>query len=702
MPTVGSRARWDRCSDVLDLTVPMVEVWLAGAKLGEYGSDLEALNAASAHADTLTAHAPVDVEYEIRRDAMKYIVHRRIVGPDAPALGPVLTISSTALTLTLDRPASGPTQIDRYEIEQLSGSTWNQIASGISVFDASNEHAVTGLMASTSYSFRCRAVDTTERASEYSYSSGTTSAGAANQTPVWGTVPTIDIQAGSSVDISGYASDPDGDQLVFSKVSSTNPPTMFMSSAGVATLGSATPVGAQSMVVKADDGAASANKTINFNVTAVSTGTEYFIEPGVPTYDAAVAGVQPGDTITVRRGTGTRGPLKIQNLNPVGSPVTIRSDPAGQVTIRASGTSSGGFIFHFANCHNFVLDGTTSGVTYGFRVLYSSATTPGRPTAFVQYTGGTDDFVFKNVDIDGGWPASAPASPAIGIQHNDKTVLRQNGLFCDGIEIHNCRVRNVATEGMYIGPNYSDPTRPLKNVLIHDNILANCGWDGIQGKAWWEGTNAVYNNVLTDCGNDLSETQAQLCGISVLSGPVSIYNNQVYGAGQQGIQAFTSAGPPDNSTSFADGSYGPYDTFVAYIYNNVVTDTGRYSGTIAGTGITVGQTAGAVSVSGRVYSNTVVNCDDTSITNNGDGAGDFTKNNICAGNNANTPTGAAQSGNTTSTSPAALFVAPELNNFKLLAETDAVVGSIGTDYSSTDIEGTSRAGTASRGAYEYS
>ena len=93
---------------MLDLTVPMVEVWFAGAKLGEYASDVEALKAASLHADSLPLLAESD-EYEIRRDTMKYIVHRRITGPDAPALGPVLTISSSALTVTLDRPASGPT-----------------------------------------------------------------------------------------------------------------------------------------------------------------------------------------------------------------------------------------------------------------------------------------------------------------------------------------------------------------------------------------------------------------------------------------------------------------------------------------------------------------------------------------------------------------------------------------------------------------
>jgi hypothetical protein len=672
-----------------------VELWLGATRLGTYPDQGEATEAALVHAGDDT-----DATYEIRFPAVKINVHRRITGPDAPALGPVLTISSTALTVTLDRPASGPTRIDRYELERLVGSTWTQIASGAGIFSADGEYPDTGLTASTSYSYRLRAVDSTERASEYSYSTGITSTGAVNQAPVWGTVPTLTIQQGSSQSIASYCSDPEGSQLTFSKVGTT-PDNVTVTGPGVVTVGAGATVGTSTLTVRAYDGALGANKDITLQITAASTGTNWNIASGVSTYNAAQ--VQPGDTITVLRGTGTRGPLVIDNLNPTGTPVTIRSDPAGQVIIRASSTSSGGFILNLKNCHNFVFDGTTSGVTYGFKVMYSSATTPGRPSSFVQFTGGTDDFEFKNVDVDGGWPTNAPASPAVGIQHNDKTVLRQNGLFCDGIEIHHCRVRNVATEGMYIGPNYSDPTRPLKNVLIHDNILENCGWDGIQGKAWWEGTNAVYNNVLTNCGIELTETQAQLTGISILSAPVSIYNNTVLTTGQQGIQSFTSAGPPDGYNA---NGYGPYTGFISYIYNNVVARSGQQNGSTAGTGITVGQTAGTVPQSGRVYSNTVVNCKDRSITNNGDGAGDFTKNNVCAGNTvdgaeANTPTGATQTANTTSTAPASLFQ-PGTDNYHLLAETAAVTGSIGTDYSATDIEGTPRTGTASRGAYEYS
>ena len=251
---------------MLDLTVPMVEVWFAGAKLGEYASDVEALKAASLHADSLPLLAE-SVEYEIRRDTMKYIVHRRITGPDAPALGPVLTISSSALTVTLDRPASGPTSIDRYEIEQLSGSTWNQIASGIAIFSADGEYPVTGLTASTLYEFRCRAVDTTERASEWSYAEGTTSAGAVNQAPVWDASVSLTIKQGESASLVPYVSDPEGDPITFSKIIGGTTGTT-VSLAGVISVADTVPVAAYTPEISASDGDLSAVKTINLEVTA--------------------------------------------------------------------------------------------------------------------------------------------------------------------------------------------------------------------------------------------------------------------------------------------------------------------------------------------------------------------------------------------------------------------------------------------------
>lgn len=99
----------------------------------------------------------------------KWHIKRRIVGPDAPELGTVTVISSTALDIPLSRAATGPTQISAYSLERSSGGgSATVIATGIDIFGAGGTYHDTGLTAATTYTYRCRAVDTTSRYSQYS------------------------------------------------------------------------------------------------------------------------------------------------------------------------------------------------------------------------------------------------------------------------------------------------------------------------------------------------------------------------------------------------------------------------------------------------------------------------------------------------------------------------------------------------------
>jgi hypothetical protein len=467
---------------MLDLTVPMVEVWFSGAKLGEYANDIEALKAASLHADSLPLIAE-SVEYELRRDTMKYIVHRRITGPDAPALGPVLTISSTALTVTLDRPASGPTQIDRYELERFNGSAWVQIASGLSIFGASNQYADSSLTASTAYQYRCRAVDTTQRASEYSYSSGTTSAGASNTAPVWqsGTLA-LSVQAGSSVALSPYCSDPEGDQITYTLIDTTpNDSTITVSLAGTIQTTRATTVGVNAVVVRASDGLLTASKTIQLTVTAAAVaGDTFYIESGVVTYDGAANGVNSGDTVIIR--AGTRGPLRIQNLNGNSSAdITVKNESTGVATISGSAT----FILHVVDCNYVTFDGSNySGATYGIKVQRSSSSASA--TALVKISNLCKYISFTYMEVDGkvtNWTGSpAPGIPTgIQLQHNE--LIRTGALagqFQEGRTVDHCYIHNVAGEGIYAGPNYTATSMPMKGMTLTNNRIEDTGRDAIQ------------------------------------------------------------------------------------------------------------------------------------------------------------------------------------------------------------------------------
>jgi parallel beta-helix repeat protein len=687
---------------MLDLTVPMVEVWFSGAKLSEHASDVEALKAASLHADSLPLLAE-SVEYELRRDTMKYIVHRRITGPDAPALGPVLTISDTALTVTLDRPASGPTTIDRYELERYNGSAWVQIASGLSIFGAGMAYPDSGLSASTAYQYRARAVDTTERASEYSYSSGTTSSGVANQAPVWTSPINLSLQQGSSVSIAGYASDPEGDQLTFAKVSSSPSAAniVLISGPGVMTATAACPAGVYVLTVEASDGALATNGTITLTVTAASTGTNFDIATGVPTFDAATAGVRPGDTITVLRGTGTRGPLKITGISgTLANPITVRGDTSGVVTIRRSAGLSSGFVFHLDNPRYCVVDGYLASASRGCGIKVMSATNTAtnkdNPASWLQVGGRFTDVRVRYVEVDGGYPTKSDRG--VGIQCKDGTITRQAnpGDWRENMVVEYCYVHDTGNSAMYLGGNYVANELPWKNATVRYNTIANIGNAGITAKCWWDGTNLIHNNSIDTTGT-FPVNPNQRCGISVMSGTADLYNNTILDASAggndqtpNGVQCFTDIGPLAGVT---ETGYGAYTTFVVRAYNNVIARA-------ADKGLNANKNGSCTPVEPYFYNNTVVSCGGIGISTTSTSGG-FVRNNIALSNGTNISGSATATNNLTTGSLSSVFTAPESDNYHLSAERAAVDGT-GTDISATDIEGTSRAGTASKGAYEYS
>jgi hypothetical protein len=680
-------------------------VWFAGAKLGEYANDLEALKAASLHADSLPLIAE-SVEYELRRDTMKYIVHRRITGPDAPALGPVLTISSTALTVTLDRPASGPTQIDRYELERYNGAAWVQIASGLSIFGASNQYADSSLTASTAYQYRCRAVDTTQRASEYSYSSGTTSAGASNTAPAWqsGTLA-LTVQAGSSVSLSPYCSDPEGDQITYTLVDTTpTDTTISVSQSGVLQTTAATAVGANTVVVRADDGALTASKAIALTVTAASTGQTFTILAGTATYNASA--VQPGDTIIIEGDVnGNRGPLMITNANgSASSRITIRNPTTKRINLGATAAST--FVFVVNGCSYVTIDGGFVGSQYG--LLFTAPNSSSGVGHFVKLVGFNHHVTIRNFEVDGKITSFSTASGVpIGVGLHDNLLLRTSypGVFQQhDLLVENFYIHNVRGEGIYAGPNWTTGACPLKDIEICNGLIEDTGRDGCQVKAWYEGENSIHDLVCNRVGRNSNDEAGQRFGISVASGKADVYNNVINGSGESGIQFYTQNGP-DSDVTF--NSYGPYSEFISQCYNNLVHDTGLIdTGTVnAGNGIIVSADSSLrVKTTPKIYNNTCVAIENYGVNISTAGAG-FLRNNILL--DCGTAAYSLGSGGTTQTNNLTVgtvsntFVAPELENYHLKAEQTAA-GTIGIDISSADIEGTSRAGTASKGAYEFS
>ena len=240
-------------------------------------------------------------------------------------------------------------------------------------------------------------------------------------------------------------------------------------------------------------------------------------------------------------------------------------------------------------------------------------------------------------------------------------------------------------------------------MTFRDGVIEDTGREGIQAKSWLEGTNEIYNIDCRRVGRNASVDEPnQTSGISVLDGKANIYNCRVFEAGGQGIQYYNNGVFSTGNALFEN--YGPYTTMVSECYNNVSADGGQVTPSASKDGITVGAAAGAIKPRVHVYSNSVANNPEDGISTNGNAdAATVVENNIILGNGGSATSlsaGGTGVGNYTTGTAAATFAAPTTEDFTLIAER-AAAGTLGTNYSATDIDGTSRAGTASRGAYEY-
>lgn len=170
-----------------------IEVWRDGALVSRHRVEREAVESALAHSESRG-----DGDYELRFPPVKVIVRRTITAPDAPALDTPVPTGETTMNVGLSRPATGPTTISSYYLERCSDyeelgenstGSWAVIASGLTIFGSMNVYNDSGLTNGTTYYYRLRAVDTTERYSQYSaVVSATTSAVVSDTTAP--TVPT--------------------------------------------------------------------------------------------------------------------------------------------------------------------------------------------------------------------------------------------------------------------------------------------------------------------------------------------------------------------------------------------------------------------------------------------------------------------------------------------------------------------------------
>lgn len=126
----------------------------------------------------------------------------------------------------------------------------------------------------------------------------------------------------------------------------------------------------------------------------------------------------------------------------------------------------------------------------------------------------------------------------------DKPWTQYPNYVSNKITIDNCYVHDVAGEGMYIGNTapdgdpYHDGLIPqrMDSVTISNNMVSDCGWDGIQLSNARNG-GLIYGNKVTNFG--LIDMDGQRAGI-IMGGNTqgSVYNNDISNGMGNGIQFF--------------------------------------------------------------------------------------------------------------------------------------------------------------------
>lgn len=446
-----------------------------------------------------------------------------------------------------------------------------------------------------------------------------------------------------------------------------------------------------------------------------AVAAEHFVSSNVSEVNCEVfgGGVGAGDRIILE--SGARDTLKIRNCRGTAQrPVVVTNDPAGSgpTIIRRGSANSKGFILSCSDCEHFVLDGSAGwrgssttascGVQGGENscgILVTSTSAGDGPSAYIAFIGSSSNFTVRGVEVDGRWPDVS--TDGIGISVNDQSFNQSDnpGKWRENILIENNYIHDVEGECLYVGPNWEfegnvDDLK-LRNIEIADNLITDCGWDGIQLKSAIEGVNRIHHNVVLRTGKAIDDSASQHIGISFYeSGNGFIHHNWIEDAGEHGIQHFLHRIPP---------SFG---VMQSSIYNNVIIAPGR-TGPQPGKGITVSRNDQAAQPRTTIFNNTIISPEDSGILIGGSvSAGGVIRNNIVAdagGSAISAPDRVTTSTNRTGSSASMNFVNALSLNFRLRDNSSAVDTGSPIVYPDDDFDGTPRpqGSQPDIGAYEY-
>lgn len=300
--------------------------------------------------------------------------------------------------------------------------------------------------------------------------------------------------------------------------------------------------------------------------------------------DGSKLGISPGDTICIE--AGKREYLWFENFEGTQDQPLVFINCGGQVVI--SNTTKWGI--SISNSKYFKILGTGDpAYKYGIKI-------DGVATVGVSFNRLTTDFEAGYIEVNKslGVGCSAKTDPEC-----DKPETWRGNFVMRNVDIHHFYVHDAGTkeaggEGFYIGHSFFNGIdKPcgklyphnIENIKVHDNIIENIAWDGMQVSCAISGTE-VYNNSIKNYG--LLKNGAQQAGLVVGGGSKGkFYNNTI-----------------DNGTGAGMSVFGQGDV---YVFNNMISNIGQ-------NGIFIDDRTTASGLGFHVYNNTVVNAKLNGIT----------------------------------------------------------------------------------------
>lgn len=263
------------------------------------------------------------------------------------------------------------------------------------------------------------------------------------------------------------------------------PPPSLRSLLALATVGLALPVSAADVTLT-EALLDSVNGFVNFSKSTLGSGANAIpntLGPGDTVYLAAQTR-QLITLVNLTQGTAAN-PINVTNS---GGPFIIDVEP--------DATGHAGFrIWGVQNVHIFGTPG--SGYDYGIQVRKSGVKVEDNNFHQGQVGGPFKNTINLKISAIEVADAGFAGIMAKYERTNDSVPEGETALL-DGLEIFDCYIHDSEGEGMYIGQT-GENKPDVANVSIHDNLLVNTGWDGIQLNRS-QGNNEIYNNTILGYG----------------------------------------------------------------------------------------------------------------------------------------------------------------------------------------------------------